>query len=360
MKRNKIVTVGMGDVLKKVRPALTQLHQEGLLDAVTYVDTKSLATIQEEQGHISLEAHERFVQSKDGNLPIAELRRMGMCGDSTVVLICSPSRFHVHQTLQAAEISPRIGTEKPLSLSVSEARLLEPIRHQVFPIGHQMFKAGPLDLADQMRRGLIPVERIERIEFALLEEIGLADRAVDDVVSDLAWHGKEIIVQPFAAAGLHAEVELEQVQVGRYHESGRRAKTTTVAQISGGLSVCGRWIPFSIHVGKRMPMSCKGLVIYGENDEILVEANLNEGGFLAHYRLIRELLTAPAPNMQLSFDQVLQIVGLCEQAQHMTFEEQGHYVAGTFPEWFDLPKLVLDSLQGMTVGTPAASASGGK
>jgi hypothetical protein len=59
---------------------------------------------------------------------------------------------------------------------------------------------------------------------------------------------------------------------------------------------------------------------------------LRESGWQAHYRLLRELLTAAHPDLKLSLADTVAVVHLCTRASRFT-EDKGPYPFGTTPDF---------------------------
>ncbi|MGE0824220.1 MAG: Gfo/Idh/MocA family oxidoreductase [Candidatus Binatia bacterium] len=336
--RDTVLIIGCGDVTQnRAHPALGQLREEGCLHAAAYVDINPIRPPY-------LEHDARYFQIDNGCLlPLNELARNGLLGPHVVAVICTPTPYHALYATQLLGTRCYTAVEKPLTQSIAAAEALLPFTDVVFPIGHQLFKADMLEFLDRCQQEPAVTANLTALSFDLWESKGVGNRSIDDAVWDLGWHGFECILAPLRAAGHTVAWAISRVQVVTYDPLvGEPSPTTfTATVIDGWVRYARRDVPFRIRVGKGLPEEHKQLAFHYRRGINPCNVSLQESGWQAHYRVLRELLTAPKPNLKLSLADTVAVVELCTRAGRM-IEDTGTYAFGTLPDFLyvDMPREV--------------------
>lgn len=325
--KDAIVTIGYGDVTQnRVRPAQRQLFADGLLHSVAYLD------IFPAPGETFAE-DELYSQIEDQCLlPWDELDRHGLLGPHVLVLVNTPTRYHTLYAKQFVGTGCSVAVDKPLTGELAAATSLLAFEDMVFPIGHQLFKANMLSFLEQCEEMPELLQQLTALDFTLWETRDVGHRAIDNAVWDLGWHGFECIIAPLRAAGSPAELSVTRTRVATYEPpaGGLRPAVYTAAYIEGSVHFDSYAVPYRIRVGKGLAEEHKQLVLRcGVRDEPVI-VSLAESGWRAHYRVLRELLTATRPDLKLSLADTVAVVQLCAQADRLAVDE-GTYSFGTTP-----------------------------
>lgn len=335
------LVAGTGDVVsQRIRPAVKRLSEWHRLQSITYFDVvPQPARFRMEDFPIP----EQFVQIHDSGSAVHQLMPHGILGPDTLLLICTPSPLHVPYARSFAEFVGRIGVEKPLSLNPQEAAMLQDYEVRVFPINHQLWKPGMLCLAADCHFGRLNVDEIGQLEFRLLETKGVGDRAIDDAIWDLGWHGLECGVSPFVAAGRRVSLEIESVRVATYSFGPDRPRRSTAARVEAVLHTDHRQIPLTICVGKGQARGSKGLTVFDHSDQLLRKVSLSDPDNRGHRLALSELLSPSRPFMPLSMGDVIDVVAACSDASSRAIV-MPHYPFGTTPDWLADLQAATDSV----------------
>ncbi len=325
-KTRDVVVVGCGDVVhKKLAPAIRELTNEKTIGRVNYLDVCDKPAF--------LDPSESFLRIDPQVSLAGQLLGHGMPTESTLAVICAPTHLHASLAIQLSPICERVAVEKPLTMNMGETDDLRRCGN-VFPIGHQLFKQEMLHATARAAEGLLDCRRIRRIDFKMLEPIGIGQRAIDPITWDTAWHGFELMQAPLYAAGMEFTTVVTASRSAVYEAGDCEPTVSTAARIDGFFATPFRMIEFTIRLGKGMGVADKSIQFRGSRGELIHTVSLNESGHAAHRRLMRELLTADEPNMQLNLAQASEVVRCCHEAD---FKTQGveNYIFGTTPAWLD-------------------------
>lgn len=172
------------------------------------------------------------------------------------------------------------------------------------------------------------------IEFDLMETGSVGSRAIDDAIWDVGWHGFECIIAPLRAGGDFFEMIITSVRIATYRPppGEPRPTTFTAARIEGRVHFGSGAVPFLIRVGKGLAFESKRLVFLDSAGNALRLVSLKESGWHAHYRLLRELLLHPCPDLQLNLADTVTVVTLCATASRKAVYG-GEYPFGTTPDF---------------------------
>jgi len=335
--RDSVVIIGSeGDLgRQRLRPALRQLWAEGLLRCAAYLDISAnrSCALRQDQGR-SLE--EYYFPIQNGCLlPLEELDRHGLIGPHVLIFVCPPTPYHVPYAMQFLGTGCVVAVEKPLTQNQVAARSLLPFSDSVFPVGHQLCKGDMLRFLTHCQEEQDWARQVSTISFDLWEMKGAGRRVIDDAVWDLGWHGFECILAPLRAAGYAVTMTVTRVRVATYApRTGEPIPATfTAACIEGQVQIGNRAVPYRIRVGKGLAEERKQVVFRSDPDDGQHVVSLQESGWQAHYRVLRELLTEPRPDLKLSLADTVAVVQLCNQAGRLAVDD-GAYPFGTTPSVF--------------------------
>lgn len=325
-----MATVGCGDLVKsRLVHAQQQLAAEGFIRRVAYLDVLGICPLQLEW---PVSTASEYFRVRGGNrLPLADRSAHGWLRPSVVWYIATPSQCHIPYARQLLDTDCRVAVEKPLTQHPEEIEdLLHDSARPPFPVGHQLFKRTMLDFLAACRRE--DLLWASAIGFDLMETKGVGARSIDDAIWDLGWHGFEAITAAFRAAGAAVRMRPESVTVAAYRPSaGERAPARfTAARIEGFVETEAGAIPFVVRVGKGLALSAKRLVFFDAAGRAVRVVPLEESGWEAHYRLLRELMTAPRPDMKLGLAETLDVVRACRVSAALAVHT-APYLLGTTP-----------------------------
>jgi hypothetical protein len=329
-----IATIGCGDLVNnRLLSAQRRLAADGLLRRVAYLDLPATCPVPFAR---SLGMDPAYFPVRSGSrLPAAELRAGGWLRPSVLWYIATPTEFHTHYAWQLLDTGCRVTVEKPLTQHPEEAEdLLDVAAGTLFSIGHQLFKRTMLDFLATCR--LDDLLWASAVGFDLMETQDIGKRAIDDAIWDLGWHGFEVMRAAFRAAGAQARMWPTEVRVATYQPpAGEPAPARfTAARIEGYLEARGRTVPIVIRVGKGLAQTARRLVFFDAAGCVHQEVSLAESGWEAHYRLLRELLTASQPDMRLGLAETLDVVRACRAATALATHTEP-YAFGTTPPFLE-------------------------
>jgi hypothetical protein len=330
-----VIVIGMGAVVQdRVRPALHALAREWLVHRVTYADRRDGPRF-DPDGVGLVPGGEHFVPVGPAHdLPLAALRRRGGVGPRALAVVCAPPEWHVPYAERLAPLVGRVAVEKPLSDRPDAARrLLDGDPGQVFPLGRQLFEEEMLAFHADCMAGRIDPEAVGRVEFARVERPGTNGRQLDEAILDLGWHGPEaLLALPWGLWG-QFEVELEDLRIATYvplEDEPPRPAAATAARIRGKLAGHRRDVAFDLRVGQGLAREHTHLILFDRVGRPLRRVDLREGGWRADDRMLKEVVTRPAPDPKLSLPEAVAVVELCHRAVGMARAE-GDYPFGTTP-----------------------------
>ncbi len=330
---SRLLVAGTGDVVgERLRPAVRKIAEWHPLTSITYFDVTSQPA-RFQLGNMGIP--ERFVQIHDCDSAVDQLMSHGALGRDTLLLVYTPSPLHVPYARSFAEFVGRVGVEKPLSLSPSEAATLLDYEQRVCPINHQVWKPDMLRWGADCHFGRCDVQDIGRLEFVLHEQKGVGPRTIDDAIFDLVWHGLECGLVPLIAGGMGFNIYVRQAQTATYINGPDQRHRTTAARVEIVLRTPLRDIPLTISVGKGLERGAKSVVAYDYQDEVLRVVSLNAPNNRGHQLAISELLSASRPFLPVSLQDVVKVVEACSDAAARACE-MPHYAFGSTPEWLTL------------------------
>jgi hypothetical protein len=338
----KLLAVGFGDaVVNRLRPAAHAVRAEGGLDSIAYLDLPARPAVELREG-------EHYLPVLDGShLPLDALERLGFLDGDTLAWVATSTDYHGHYARQLRGHVRQTAVEKPLTCDVDEALGLLVESPSVHPISHFLFKQAMRDWRERCRRSGMPwLRSCLGIRVELMESKGVGRRRIDPVLFDLGWHGLELLLAPFRAAGSSHDVELGAVRVATYDPPPGEAPPpgTTAARLTGRLRAAGVHLPFDVCLGKGLGIDRKALV-YRLDDGSSLRIDLSEGGWEPHERILRELLTAEQPDLGLALTDAAELVRLCALSQDQACD-MGTYPFGTQPA-FMREDLLSPSLLGL-------------
>lgn len=323
-----LVTIGAGEVVReRVRRAALDARARLGIERIAYFDVKPCAF-----GPAALDpAVEQFGLIPEGGSAADAVRRAGLLGPRTLVLVCTPTDSHVRYAREFAPLVGRVGVEKPTCHDPAAARGLLDFAGTVFPLGHQLFKREMLDFVTACRSGELNLGDVARLEFTLFEDKGVGARQVDDAVWDTGWHGIECAVAPVLALAGRVRVAIKRVRVATYRAGPDRPRAATAARIDAVLSAAARTVPVTIRVAKGARAGAKAVDVFGSDGRAARRVSLAEGGHHAHGRMIEELWSA-RPDMRLNLREVGDVVSACANAARRA-EVMPAYPFGELPDW---------------------------
>jgi hypothetical protein len=321
-----LVVVGCGEVVRdRLRRAVQQLRRTFPL-RVVYLDLC-------EQAPFELGPDESYLQVLPGSrLPVEELHRLGFLGRETLAVVCTPSRWHLHYAEQLSPLVGRVAVEKPLTRDHRAAGLLLATQPSLRPISHFLFKRTMRQWRERCRRQGLPwLRSCVGVRVDILESKAIGSRQIDPVLFDLGWHGLEVLLAPFRAAGCQHDVELHSMHIATYEPPPGEAPPAgaTAARLTGRVRVAGFHLPFDIRLGKGLGANRKALV-YELDGPAGRHIDLSEGGWRSHGRLLHELLTAEQPDLGLDLGDAIELVRLCALGEARAHDE-GRYPFGQMP-----------------------------
>jgi hypothetical protein len=266
----------------------------------------------------------------------------GFLGEDVLVLICTPSVYHVAYAELLDGLVGHIAIEKPIALRSDEAERLLRLSAAVTPIEHQVYKADMMRLCQRSRIGELDWQRVRAIQFKLHETGGVGERAIDDIVFDTGYHGLACMLAAASQAHSDLQIEIKSCRSKTYRLGPDAPQKCTAAFIRGMLRNRAFSIPFEVSVGKGFEASDKSLRL--QIDRGVVEmVSLNESGHLAHKRVLDSIVNnEPA---LLGVEESIRIVRSCERALAIE-EHTGTYRFGQTPNWQAIfPNLVSRTSQ---------------
>lgn len=317
----------------RLTPALTRLVSEGKVRRIIEVDIKpeSYASL---HSKAFTGASYTYYQVAEGcvleNGPITALTAIG---NKTVAYVACPSEYHVLYADMLRKTGCRIAVEKPLARDQLAAETMTDWDYScLYAVGHQLFKKEMVKALREIDS--VGPQKAEGFEFNLLETSGIGERAIDNAIWDTGWHGFEVFLAMFRAAGLSAKFLISEVQTAIYEAGNGEPCPTkhTAARIDGYLIFKEYTIPFTIRVGKGLSFELKELVIWERHNSVRRVIPLSESGWEAHYRILNELICAEMPDMKLSLNDVVTIVQACSEADKRAVD-QGTYAFGQTPDF---------------------------
>jgi hypothetical protein len=105
--------------------------------------------------------------------------------------------------------------------------------------------------------------------------------------------------------------------------------------------IAARPVSFDLRMGKGLGVERK-VVRYTFADTAPLILDVSESGWGAHYRLLKELLTADCPDLGLGLSDAVEVVQVCAAAQ-ATARDAGRYPFGELPEFLSPDGVVLPS-----------------
>ena len=279
-------------------------------------------------------AFEQFGLIPEGSTAADAVRRAGLLGPRTLVLVCTPTDSHVRYARELAPLVGRVAIEKSTCHDPAAARGLLDFEGHVFPLGHQLFKREMLDFVAACRRGELTLADVARVGFTLFEDKGVGARQIDDAVWDTGWHGIECAVAPVLALAGGVRIAIRRVRVATYRAGPDRPRAATAARIDAVLSAPAKTIPVTIRVAKGARDSAKTVDVFAPSGRAVRRVSLVEGGHHAHGRMIEELWSA-RPDMRLNLREVGDVVSACASAARRA-EVMPAY---TYGEPFNYPQL---------------------
>lgn len=312
----KMVTVGCGDVVeKRLIKAQMRLGSRGNLRQLAYLDVKPDCPLVIGDGNPIPIPWQYFPIGEDSLLPLHKLADAGLLGKDVLYYIATPAYCHLWYAKQLAHTDCRIAVEKPLTKSIPE--LVELGYYDdgnIHPVGHQLFK-WPMLVATRS----CTAERLRRarsVHFELMETKGIAHREIDDAVFDLGWHGFECVLAMYRAASVNVTIRPRQVRTATYLPLADEPtpKQFTAALIEADIETNHGTLPLTIRVGKGLAAGAKRLEFLDALGLPVLNVVLDESGPRAHYRMLRELLTAAEPDLRLSLRDNIGIAMACANA----------------------------------------------
>lgn len=324
-KLRRIVLFGLGDVSKKVHDAILQLKREGLIDDALYVDvnSKTFAKFREDGIRCS-------VLKRTEDAP--ELLRMEkFYGDDVLAVICAPDRYHVQYAEVLAGVVGHTALEKPLALSVEEARRLLKLGDSCSAIEHQLCKLESLQLKQKLATKEIKYTDISRMQFSMLEALAVGDRELPPLAFDTGYHGLALAIAALRRQVEHVEYQVEECFVATYDNGPDVPKNSTAALIRGQIIAEWHNIRFEVKVAKGVASTEKEFCLF--TDIANHKISLNEGGYEPHGRVIRGALKGDPPI--ISIRDSIEVVAACEAAVSIAVD-CGFYEFGTAINWSKL------------------------
>jgi hypothetical protein len=315
-----LVVVGCGEVVRdRLRRAVQHLRRTSRL-RVVYLDLF-------EQPPFALADDEHYLRALPGSrLPVEALRRLGALGPQTLAVVCTPTAWHLHYAEQLLPLVGRVAVEKPLTRHHDAAAPLLAGGPSLQPISHFLFKQAMRRWRQRCRRKGLPWLRYcGGIRVDIIESKGIGPRQIDPVVFDLGWHGLEVLLAPFRAAGCTPYLEFRSVCVGTYEPPPGEVPPAgaTAARLTGRVRVAGFHLPFDIRLGKGLGIDRKALV-YEMDGPPSRHIDLSESGWKSHARLLAELLTADQPDLGIDLGDAVELVRLCALGESRARDEGRH------------------------------------
>ena len=333
-----VILVGVGDLTqKRLLPALKRLGLGHPIRQAVLVDILPECPVDLARASPMGTPMEYVRVGADSLLPLDQFAGNGCLGEHVLAYIATSTESHRWYAQQLAGTGCRIAVEKPLTKRPREAReLMYFADGNVFAVGHQLFKAAMLAFLRQCRTHGLGAAAAAR--FDLLETQGVGNRAIDDAVWDLGWHGGELVIAAYRAAGLEATIHTTRVRAATYRPPPGEPspRVFTAARWEGFVSVAGREIPFTFCMGKALARPRKRLAFTDASGETCIDVSLDESGWRAHRRLLAELLTADRPDMKLQLPDALELVRACDEARAAA-QDEGTYAFGVTPKFLQEP-----------------------
>lgn len=145
----------------------------------------------------------------------------------------------------------------------------------------------------------------------------------------MAWNAA-----PLVALGLPLEIVIESAETSTYENGPDQPVKPTAAHIELLIGVGTHTILAEIRVGKGMSSTHKTVEFFRE-ERVWMTASL-EKSENSHLAMIRELVTADEPEMQLGLHDVLKVVRVCDDGCRMA-RELPAYTFGQTPDWLLTP-----------------------
>jgi hypothetical protein len=207
-----------------------------------------------------------------------------------------------------------------------------------------LFKQAALQhLAECRARGPGKFRGLTEVRVELLEARGLDERRVSPAEWDMGWHAQELLTAPLRAVGLAVQVEVDDVRTAAYWPAGdqRAPDVSTAARLTGQVVCADRTVSFDLRMGKGLGVERK-LVRYTFANAAPLVVDVSETGWGAHYRLLKELLTADRPDLGLDLSDAVEVVQVCAAAQALA-RDAGRYPFGDLPVFLSPEGAVLPS-----------------
>jgi len=337
-KTDTVVLVGGGDLTQnRVLPALKRLGRKHPIQRAVLVDILPECPVDLSRASPPGMPMEYVRVDPNSLLPLERFARNGWLGEHVLAYIATPTEYHLWYAKQLAGTGCRIAVEKPLTKRPSEARELTYFADgHIFAVGHQLFKAAMLAFLQRCRANGLKAAAAAR--FDMLETKGVGNRTIDDAIWDLGWHGGELLIATYRAAGLEASIHTTRVLTATYRPPPGEPSphVFTAARWEGFVRVAGTEMPFTFCMGKALGHSRKRLAFTDASGATCIEVPLDESGWRAHGRLLRELLTADRPDMKLQLPDALGLVRACNEAGAAA-QDEGAYAFGVTPEFLQEP-----------------------
>lgn len=291
-------------------------------------------------------AHDYFAIEPGNLLPLGRLHDRGVLEPGSAWVVATPTASHVQYALQFAPWC-RVVVEKPLAASSRQARLLLPLAARgvdVHAMDHKLFAAPALAFVDECRLTPALLDPIHHIDATFLESAGFSHgRHVEDVIADVQWHLLVVILALFKTYGFTVEFSVEHAWVathepdpaGRYQTPG----TWTASRLQGHLRLGDRLISFDLAQAKAAPVNDKTVRLLDAGGRSVHVVDLNESGWRAHARILREVLS-PAPDFRHSLADAIGVMAAVDAARALAREEAPYSVGG-LPDFLAEPAMAV-------------------
>jgi predicted dehydrogenase len=274
-------------------------------------------------------------------LPLEALHRGGFLTPTTLWVVATPSWARLPYALQVAPHC-RVALEKPVARNSAEARVLLRAGRgagDVYPVDHKLFNADALAAVAHYRAAPAELQEVRHVAGFFFEQIGVAlGRQQEDAIADCQWHLLTVLVAVCKARGVPFKVVVDDAEVAAYAgpvPPGFAAPAVwTASRLRGRvLWADGSKTTFDFRQGKGLPQDRKSLHLLGPGGRPLRLIDLGESGWLAHGRILEELLK-PVPDVRQDLADAVAVMAVVD-AGRAAARRQPDYPFGALPDFLN-------------------------
>lgn len=330
----RLVVLGLGNVSQKIAPAIDRLESEGLVEDILLLDL-----CYQRQPYYPTRYKFQEIASPDQLERI--LLNSRFFGENVRLIVACCSRLHVPYAQAAVGLVGAIAIEKPIALRLCDAERLRGQKN-VFSIEHQLYKEDSIKFLQQ----LINWNNVESVSFDFLESNSVGSRACDPMIIDTGYHGLALLFAAMERHGFGAfELNITATVAAKYWKDseGFVPENATAGRVEAIVALENNSFPVVMQVAKGIPKEAQRKILtVCLRDGGHVKVDLSEGGYMPHYRCLRDFVTRQ--NGHIGTELGIDIVGSVEKMHDMSTDVDG-YRFGSIPSFIriiaELEKLPL-------------------